>query len=447
VIHSLRFRLWLSFTLVILVTIGTVFFFINQATQNEIRRFGERVDQMRADRMEIELSRYYFVKGDWDGIQPFVEQWGNLYGQRIVLTDTNGIVVADSEGELLGELHAPDSPGRSLSPPWQAGTVGILYITPESSLGLGLISLQVLFKAIGLFFIWGGLIAAAGALIITFFLSRRILAPVKALTSAAERLGRGDFSQRVNVKDRSELGDLANTFNSMASDLQRAEQLQRNMVADVAHELRTPLSNIKGYLEAVRDGVIKPDADTIRSIDDEAALLSCLVNDLQELSLAETGELKLTYQMEDIGELIKQTVASVQAQTKTKGITVSIDLPDKPLLVNIDSHRISEALRNLLVNAVAHTTRGDTITVAVKQWDDYLEVVMTDTGEGIPDVDLPNIFERFYRVDKSRARATGGTGLGLTIAKRLVEAHGGEIDVRSELGKGSRFSFTLPIRY
>ena len=446
-IHSLRFRLWLSFTLVILVTIGTVFFFINQATQNEIRRFGERVDQMRADRMEIELSRYYFVKGDWDGIQPFVEQWGNLYGQRIVLTDTNGIVVADSEGELLGELHAPDSPGRSLSPPWQAGTVGILYITPESSLGLGLISLQVLFKAIGLFFIWGGLIAAAGALIITFFLSRRILAPVKALTSAAERLGRGDFSQRVNVKDRSELGDLANTFNSMASDLQRAEQLQRNMVADVAHELRTPLSNIKGYLEAVRDGVIKPDADTIRSIDDEAALLSCLVNDLQELSLAETGELKLTYQMEDIGELIKQTVASVQAQTKTKGITVSIDLPDKPLLVNIDSHRISEALRNLLVNAVAHTTRGDTITVAVKQWDDYLEVVMTDTGEGIPDVDLPNIFERFYRVDKSRARATGGTGLGLTIAKRLVEAHGGEIDVRSELGKGSRYSFTLPIRY
>ena len=446
-IHSLRFRLWLSFTLVILVTIGTVFFFINQATQNEIRRFGERVDQMRADRMEIELSRYYFVKGDWDGIQPFLEQWGNLYGQRIVLTDTNGIVVADSEGELLGELHAPDSPGRSLSPPWQAGTVGILYITPESSLGLGLISLQVLFKAIGLFFIWGGLIAAAGALIITFFLSRRILAPVKALTSAAERLGRGDFSQRVNVKDRSELGDLANTFNSMASDLQRAEQLQRNMVADVAHELRTPLSNIKGYLEAVHDGVIKPDADTISSIDDEAALLSRLVNDLQELSLAEAGELKLTYQMEDIGELIKQTVASVQAQTKTKGITVSIDLPDKPLLVNIDSHRISEALRNLLVNAVAHTTRGDTITVAVKQWDDYLEVVMTDTGEGIPDVDLPNIFERFYRVDKSRARATGGTGLGLTIAKRLVEAHGGRIEARSELGKGSRFSFTLPVMY
>jgi len=445
VIHSLRFRLWLSFTLVILVTIGTVFFFINQATQNEIRRFGERVDQMRADRIEIELSRYYFVKGDWDGIQPFLEQWGNLYGQRIVLTDTNGIVVADSEGELLGELHAPDSPGRSLSPPWQAGTVGILYITPESSLGLGLISLQVLFKAIGLFFIWGGLIAAAGALIITFFLSRRILAPVKALTSAAKWLGRGDFSQRVHVKDRSELGELANTFNSMAGDLERAEQLRQNMVADAAHELRTPLSNIKGYLEAVRDGVMRPDADTIRSLDEEATLLSRLVDDLQELSLAEAGELKLICQPSDIAELIIETVDGLKTQAKAKGLSVSADLPDKLPPVNIDSHRISQVLRNLLENAVANTASGDAITVSARQQENYVEVAVTDTGEGITTEDLANIFERFYRVDKSRARATGGTGLGLTIAKRLVEAHSGTIEVQSELGKGSHFRFTLPL--
>jgi len=445
VISRLQFRLLAAFTLVILVTIGTVFFFINQATQDEIRRFGERVDQMRADRMEIELSRYYIVKGDWDGIQPFVEQWGNLYGQRIVLTDTNGIVVADSEGELLGELHTPDSPGRLLSPPWQTGTVGILYITPESSLEVGLISLQVLFKAIGLFFIWGGLIAAAGALIITFFLSRRILAPVKALTSAAKWLGRGDFSQRVHVKDRSELGELANTFNSMAGDLERAEQLRQNMVADAAHELRTPLSNIKGYLEAVRDGVMRPDADTIRSLDEEATLLSRLVDDLQELSLAEAGELKLICQPSDIAELIIETVDGLKTQAKAKGLSVSADLPDKLPPVNIDSHRISQVLRNLLENAVANTASGDAITVSARQQENYVEVAVTDTGEGIPTEDLANIFERFYRVDKSRARATGGTGLGLTIAKRLVEAHSGTIEVQSELGKGSHFRFTLPL--
>jgi len=289
------------------------------------------------------------------------------------------------------------------------------------------------------------LIAVAIALVITFFLSRRILAPVKALTSAAKQLGRGDFSQRVHVKDRSELGELANTFNSMASDLERAEQLRQNMVADVAHELRTPLSNIRGYLEAVRDGVVEPDAATMNSLDEEATLLSRLVDDLQELSLAEAGELKLVCQTENIGDLIKQTAAGVQAQAMAKGLSVSIDLPDKLPLVNIDSHRISQVLRNLLENAVAHSAKGDTVTVTARQQENYLEVAVTDTGEGIPAEDLPNIFERFYRVDKSRARATGGTGLGLTIAKRLVEGHGGKIEVQSEVGRGSRFSFTLPI--
>ena len=444
-INRLQFRLLAAFTLVILVTIGTVFFFINQATQNEIRRFGERIDQMRAVRMEVELSRYYLQHGDWEGIQSFAEQWGNLYGQRLILTDSNGMVVADSEGDLLGDLYDPDLPGRPLSLPWQTSAIGTLYITPESSLEVDFTSLQILFKAIGLYFIWGGLIAVAIALVITFFLSRRILAPVRALTSAAKRLGGGDFSQRVQVKDRSELGELANTFNSMASNLERAEQLQRNMVADVAHELRTPLSNIRGYLEAVRDGVIEPDAAIIRSLDEEATLLSLLVDDLQELSLAEAGELKLIFQAGNIGELIKQTVAGVQAQAATRGLSVSIEMPDKLPLVNIDPPRISQVLHNLLENAFAHTVSGEAITVTARQQGNYLEVVVADTGEGIPPEDLPNIFERFYRVDKSRARATGGSGLGLTIAKRLVEAHGGTIEVQSEFGKGSCFSFTLPL--
>jgi signal transduction histidine kinase len=429
---------------VILVTIGTVFFFINQATQNEIRRFGEHIEQMRVGRMKVELSRYYLRHGDWKGIQPFVEQWGNLYEQRIMLTDADGFVVADSYRELLGELYAPDSPGRPLSLPWQADAIGTLYVSPESPPEMGLTSLQIVFRTIGLFFLWGGLIAVVIALLITFILSRRILAPVKALTSAAECLGRGDFSQRVRVQDKSELGELANTFNSMASDLERAEQLRQNMVADVAHELRTPLSNIKGYIEAVRDGVMPPDADTVHSLYEEATLLSRLIDDLQDLSLAEAGELKLFYQVEDPAELIKQTIAAVEAKAITKGVSVSINLPDKLPLAKIDSGRISQVLRNLLENAAAHTTEGDTITLSAAQVDDYLEVSVSDTGEGISAEDLPNIFERFYRVDKSRARATGGTGLGLTIAKRLVEAHGGEIKAQSELGKGSCFSFTIP---
>lgn len=441
---KLQFRLFMAFTLVILVTIAAVLFFVNQATLKEIRQFSERVDQIRINRMETELSRFYLIRRTWAGIQPFVEQWGNLYEQRIVLTDARGIVVADSQGELEGEYN-PGTSGRPLSGPWQIGTIGTLYITPRASSELSLESLQILFRNIGLYFLWGGLFAIAIALILTFFLSRRILAPVKALTHAARSLGKGDFSQRVEVKDKSEIGELASTFNSMADDLERTEQLRKNMVADVAHELRTPLSNIRGYLEAIRDGLVEPDTDTLRKLNEEATLLSRLVDDLQELSLVEAGELKLVRQSEDIAGLINQTVATVQAKAMVKGVSISTELPDRFPPVNIDAHRISQVLHNLLENAVTHTGKDGAITIAAVQQADLIEISVTDTGEGIPAEELANIFERFYRVDKSRTRATGGSGLGLTIARRLVEAHGGDIKVESELGKGSRFTFTIPI--
>jgi two-component system sensor histidine kinase BaeS len=231
----------------------------------------------------------------------------------------------------------------------------------------------------------------------------------------------------------------------MAGDLERAERLRRNLVADTAHELRTPLSNIQGYLEAIRDGVVQPDTATINSIHEEVILLSRLIDDLQELALAEAGKLNMVRQAENISTIINQAVAAMQPRASAKGVSLLTDLPDGLPLCDIDSHRISQVLRNLMDNAVVHTPEGGTVTVAARHQDKWIEVSVTDTGEGIPAEDLPNIFERFYRVDQSRARATGGHGLGLTIAKRLVEAHGGKIDVQSELGKGSRFTFTLPV--
>jgi len=440
VIHKLQFRIMLAFSLVILVTVGAVFFFFGQATKSGIRRFEERGERVLATRMAVELSRYYRLYEGWEGIQPFVEQWGTLSERRIILVDTEGTVVADSRGDLLGKPYEPDSPGMILEPPWRQGPLAILYISEAKST-----SLYILYHAIGRFLIWGACVAIAIALLLTFFLSRRISGPIRALAVTARKLGQGDFSQRVQVKDKSEVGELAQTFDSMASDLEKAEQLRRNMVADVAHELRTPLSNIRGYLEAIRERVVKPDAATIRSLEEEATLLSRLVDDLQELSLAEAGKLELICQAEDIVELINPIVAAMQAQAAAKGVSLPIDLPKKLPPVNIDSQRISQVLRNLLENAVAHTDKGGSITVTAAQQGDWVEVSVADTGEGIPPDDLPNIFERFYRVDKSRARTTGGSGLGLTIANRLVEAHGGKIEAQSELGKGSRFSFTVPI--
>jgi len=443
VIHSLKFRLIIAFISVILVTVGSISVFFHQRTLIEIRRFEEHREQVLTGRMVFELSRYCHQQGGWEGIQPFVEQVGSLYDRRIILTGVSGTVVADSEGELLGEQYQPDSPGSAISSPWTKDTLGMLYISPSSSADPT--SLMRLSAPIMQYVLWGCLIAGGIALAIAFFLSRRISEPVKTLTLTARRLGEGDLSQRVSVKDKGEVGELARAFNSMAGDLERDKQLQQDMVADVAHELRTPLSNLRGYLEAVRDGVIEPDADTIRSLNEEATLLSRLVDDLQELSLAEAGELKLTRHAENVAGLVKKTVAGVRAKAAAKGVSLSTSLSDGLPQVDIDSHRISQVLRNLLENAVTHTNKGDRITVSAGQQGDWVEVTVTDTGEGIPAEELPNVFERFYRVDKSRTRATGGSGLGLTITKRLVEAHGGKIEVHSEPGKGSRFAFTIPV--
>jgi len=441
--HSLQVRLLMAFAVVILVSIGTVFFFIDHATREEIREFGERAGSVRSERLAVAVAAYYLRNDGWDGIQPVVEEWERISGQRMILADASGVVVADSDGELLGKAYDGDLPGKVLSVP-SRGPVGTLYLDRGPPPELGASSFEVLYSAIGRFFIWGGLLAVAAAVVLAFLLSRRILAPVKALSSAAQGLGRGDFSRRVQVDDRTELGSLASAFNSMANDLERAEKLRRSMVADLAHELRTPLSNIRGYLEAVRDGVVKPDAAMIESVDEEAALLSRLVDELQDLSLAEAGELILLRRAEDVAGLLRRTASAEQARATGKRISLSVDLPEGLPPVDVDAQRISQVLHNLLENALAHTGEGGSITLSAERQGDWVEVSVADTGEGIPSEDLPNVFERLYRVDKSRARATGGSGLGLTIARRLVEAHGGTIEVRSELGKGSRFSFTVP---
>jgi signal transduction histidine kinase len=441
---KLQFRLLIAFTCVILVAMGMVLFFLNQATRDKIERY--QIESMHALEigMQDALSRFYFVNQDWEGIQPFIEQWGNQYEQRIILTDIEGTVIADSQNKLSGE-YQPEVNGIILTDFMRTQQIGTLYITPKSPSELGLKSFQILLGTIGYYFLWGGLIAVILAFVLSYFLSQRILSPVKALTGAARQLGSGNLSHRVHVKDKSELGELAETFNSMANNLERAEELRKNMVADIAHELRTPLSNIKGYLEATLDGVVEANEDTIRKLDEEATLLTRLVSDLQELSLAEAGELKLKREYGDLGKIIENTIKIMQTNATLKSITLSSLLSEELPPVNIDIHRISQVLRNLIQNAITATPSGGIVTVSTKKGVDAIEISVTDTGEGIATENLEKIFERFYRIDKSRARATGGTGLGLTIARRLVESHGGKIKATSEPGKGSCFSFTIPL--
>jgi signal transduction histidine kinase len=440
VLNRLQFRLLAAFLLVILVAIGTVSIFISYTLSGELQQYDEYLDQIRLNRTERLLMRYYIDRGNWSGIQPLIEQMGSLYGRRIVLTTSNGIVVADSQNELMGKQYETELPGKSLAQRAGGGLVGLLYIYPSEAESTS----ASLNAAINRFLILGVLLAIIVAVVVTVITARRILKPVRALTVAARQLEQGDFSHRVQSKDKGEIGDLARTFDSMAESLERAETLRRNLVADVAHELRTPVSHIQGQLEAIGDGLIKPDTRTFSSIHDEALLLKRLIDDLQELTLAEAGKLSLYRQPTDIAQLIQKAVDSLRPAATTKGIILATEISEQLPPCNIDSHRIGQVLRNLLDNALAHTPKGGAITLSARHVEKYIEVSVLDTGEGIPADDLPNVFERFYRADKSRTRATGGTGLGLTIARKLVEAHGGEIGVQSEAGKGSRFYFTMP---
>jgi signal transduction histidine kinase len=429
------------------VAIGTISLFVSQASGAKIQQYQERANQIKINRAQCLLSQYHLHGDGWSEVQPVVQYMASIYGQRVILADANGVVVADSGNDYVGSQYDPTWLGKEqqvLNVKDGDNTLGILYIEPELVSQTAPASIQTLSSSINSFLLWGGILALATALIVILFLSRLISAPVHALTLAAEKLGKGDLSQRVNFESKDEVGKLVRTFNSMADDLVRAKQLREDLVADVAHELRTPVADVRAYIEAIQDGLLEPSKSNLNSIHEDILLLSKLINDLQVLAQADANELNLSFQPEDIAAVINRVTTSVQPRATAKGITLTVELPTKLPLLKIDAQRITQVLQNLLDNAIEHTPSGGEITVTAFDNKEYLEVAISDTGEGIPEKDLPNIFERLYRVDGSRSRATGGSGLGLTIAKRLVEAHGGKIMAQSEIGKGSRFIFTIP---
>ena len=327
----------------------------------------------------------------------------------------------------------------SASPP-PFPVIGEFYLIPQGTSATAGLS-----QKINLFLILGGFIAVIIAMIIVFFLTRQITSPIQELNNAAKKLGKGDLSQRVAVRGKGDVAELSKTFNAMADGFERNESLRTNFVADSAHELRTPVSTIRGYLEAIRDRLVKPDEATVNLLYGETMHLSRLIEDLQNLSLSDAGQLKLHYEMTDMTKLINDA-PSAAIDAPAKGINLKTEVNPGLPLINVDRQRIMEVLRNLLENAIRHTDKGGRITISACQESTFIKISVTDTGEGIPPEDIENIFERFYRVDKSRSRVTGGHGLGLTIARRYVEAHGGKITVQSEQGKGSTFSFTIPLR-
>ena len=290
-----------------------------------------------------------------------------------------------------------------------------------------------------------GIAACAVAILLGLLLTWQLTGPLRKLTSAAQGIAGGDLSQRVHIASKDELGQLGQAFNDMAESLGRAEKLRQNIVADIAHELRTPLSVMRGNLEAILDGVFEPTKENMASIHKETVLVSRLVDDLQELALAEAGQLKIEREPTDLAALIERTVNSVAARAALDDITIVQDLTVDLPPVSTDPQRMGQVLFNLLDNALRYSPPASTITVRARTMEEVIQVDVMDQGTGLDSDELSLVFERFYRGDKARSRVTGGAGLGLTIVKQLVEAHRGEVWAQSEAGEGTTFSFTLPL--
>jgi two-component system OmpR family sensor kinase len=429
---------------------------------------------MYAARAATELADFYARADSWRGVEPYLADLRRVPEDRLLVADRGGAVVADTAGQAQGRRAAELglSEGTAISVGGQQ--IGSLYVLGDPSTRSGMMGPGMMMgrgnpratgtqvdagqtvatpeesflAAVNRGLLFGALGAGVLAVALSLLLTRQVVRPLSALAASSRRLAAGDLAHRVEVKSRDEFGDVARAFNAMAESLERDEVARRHLLADVAHELRTPLTVIEGTADGILDGVLEPNPEQIGIIKEEAGLLAKLVADLRDLSLAEAGQLRLDRQPQDLAEVVGRAVRGFEPEARRRGQTLEL-VVDGPLPpVPVDADRLAQAIGNLVSNAVRHTPSGGRISVSVGR--DPADarralVQVADSGEGIAAEDLPHVFERFYRADKSRSRRSGGSGLGLAIVKQMVEAHGGQVWAQSEQGRGSSFSIALPV--
>ncbi|HEX7464958.1 MAG TPA: ATP-binding protein [Actinomycetota bacterium] len=290
-----------------------------------------------------------------------------------------------------------------------------------------------------------GAVAAAIALLIARWLARGMTRPLRDMAQAARKMETGDYSQRVRTSSRDEVGQLAAAFNRMSDELEDLERLRRDLVANVSHELKTPISALRAHLENLSDGVERPDPETLQVMLAQSERLGRLVEQLLDLSRLESGEIALHREETPLHPIVSQVLSEIEVARSDRAVKVEDRVPDDLPAVFVDPERVHQVLFNLLDNAVRFTPPGGEVVVSAHRVDGTCEVSVADTGPGIAPEHLPRLFERFYRVDPARSLKDGGTGIGLAIARSVVEAHGGRIRAESEVGRGSVFTFELPI--
>jgi two-component system OmpR family sensor kinase/two-component system sensor histidine kinase BaeS len=467
-------RLWvqltIAFGLVTLVGVLIVALLANRQLSGDFRQFLAQ-SQLQDSPLVTQLAAYYGTHGDWDGVVDVFRTLpagaGAGRGLRrgaptFVLTDTDGQIVYDGSGNPSTRI-APRDLDAAVPIQWQDRTVGYLLVRGGPGQSDLPMAAQRYLAQVNAALIQAGVLAGLLGLLLGVLIARGLAAPLGRLADAAHQMAQGKLDARVPIAGATEVADVSRAFNEMAGSLQAAEQQRQTMIADVAHELRTPLTVIQGNLRAILDDVYPLDKAEIATIHDETVMLSRLIGDLRELAQAEARQLNLAPHPTDVAPLVETAVAPFGAQAAAQQVVLTVEVPRDLPPIQADPDRVRQVLHNLLANALRHTPAGGTITLCARtevrglrtEYPEHQASVLSpqssvlitveDTGAGIAADDLPHVFERFWRADRSRSRDQGGSGLGLAIARQLVEAQGGRIGVESTVGQGSRFWFTLPI--
>ena len=437
---SLQAKILLSFAVVIVLTAGLGTFFSYRLVDQAFGDYVVRRITIQEQGMLRLISRYVTETGDYEGVEELLAS--STPPASWLLVNPDAEIVYAPNAEFIGERVTEDERGTGVSlsfedgHPWTMIPVMVSRPTGEQERAFTSTVTRSLWEAAA--------VGAAAALILGLLLMRGITRPLQRLAAATRRIAEGNLTERVEKRSQDAIGRLAASFNDMAESLEQATENQKQLIADISHELRSPITVLRSSLEAIRDHLVEPDDATIAGLHDRVLLTARLVDDLQQLALADAGRLSMNREGVDLGALVKAAAEMIGVQLEDAGIRLEMSVPTELPAVQGDRHRIEQALFNLLSNAMRHTPEGGTISIRVRRTGGDVVVSVCDTGTGVAKADLPHVFERFYRADTSRDRATGGSGLGLAIAKALVEAHGGRIWVENQPNGGACFRFSLP---
>ena len=458
--NSLRTKLSLSYILCALLLVAVIIFLTNFLLEKQFKNYIiQKQEQMNKETVNL-ISQQYEEETGWKGAN--IENIG-------VSALTNGLIVKvkDASGRMIWDAMAHNNGictsmlahmAQNMSsryPHFEGGYVEADYPVTYNFKRVGSVSIGyygpyyfndndlAFINTLNKMLISVGIFALLFALVLGSVMARRLSLPISRVIASAGQIAKGYFDDRISDKSNTkEIGQLTSTINNLAETLEKQEVLRKRLSGDVAHELRTPLATLQSHLEAMIDGIWKPDAERLKSCHEEILRINRMVGDLEKLARYESENLILNKTYFDVSRLIQRIMKNFENDFAVKEIETSFSGDVER--INADKDKISQVVINLISNALKYTPQGGSVEIRVKGCGTETELVVRDTGMGIPPEDLPHIFERFYRADKSRNRMTGGSGIGLAIVKAIIEAHKGSIMVQSELNKGTEFTVILP---